>query len=430
MVLGLTVSCNDHDIVDANYPEPEVYLPLARSGIYVVNDTTKSDNPISRYIIDVENNKLLIPIGIYRSGVNNKGNVTVELGTDGDTIRKLISEGDVFDPKFNDPEILSEENYFLPASVTIKDGNDYAMFNLEIDLPFIQNNLGKRYALAVAITASSNAVSEKYNTAIIDFNTRFVGAIPKFSCRATKEDPKSVVFTNLTTYALSYEWDFGNGQKSTESNPTPQTYPTVGTYQVSLTAKGIDGKQNKYTQNLVIWDVITNNYIKNPGDPFRRAGVITTGRTDVIADWSYTSNVLSTVSGGVDIGGWQGDGSGVMDFYANASTRPDGLQNAKIYQSFELEAGYYQFGFTQYSITGVSNCFAVVSLGTELPDIENINSDARVLGKFNWTETDNLGDDKQGVEFQLDSKQIITVGFVITNEVRGRLKIRSVSLAK
>lgn len=45
----------------------------------------------------------------------------------------------------------------------------------------------------------------------------------------------SVQFNNQSTNATAYQWDFGNGQTSTDPNPTA-TYPTPGDYTVSLTA--------------------------------------------------------------------------------------------------------------------------------------------------------------------------------------------------
>ena len=47
--------------------------------------------------------------------------------------------------------------------------------------------------------------------------------------------PVTINFTNTSTgpETLSYLWDFGNGQTSTEKNPTP-VYTTVGTYPVTL----------------------------------------------------------------------------------------------------------------------------------------------------------------------------------------------------
>jgi len=47
-------------------------------------------------------------------------------------------------------------------------------------------------------------------------------------------------FTNLSTNMNSCSWDFGDGSKSTATNPQ-HTYAAPGTYQVRLTVFGNDG---------------------------------------------------------------------------------------------------------------------------------------------------------------------------------------------
>ncbi len=47
-------------------------------------------------------------------------------------------------------------------------------------------------------------------------------------------------FTNLSTYGVSYEWNFGDGTTSNEFNPT-HVYYTSGTYNVTLTVTGPGG---------------------------------------------------------------------------------------------------------------------------------------------------------------------------------------------
>ena len=46
-----------------------------------------------------------------------------------------------------------------------------------------------------------------------------------------------VKFTNLSTNAKSYRWDFGDGSRSTEESPT-HNYPHPGIYRVTLVADG------------------------------------------------------------------------------------------------------------------------------------------------------------------------------------------------
>ena len=57
-------------------------------------------------------------------------------------------------------------------------------------------------------------------------------------------------FTNSSSNATSYEWDFGDGSTSTEENPT-HTYATNGTYEVTLTATN-DCGPSSVTQNVTI----------------------------------------------------------------------------------------------------------------------------------------------------------------------------------
>jgi PKD repeat protein len=53
-----------------------------------------------------------------------------------------------------------------------------------------------------------------------------------------------VKFTNATTYASGWKWDFGDGAASTEHSPT-HTYYLPGTYTVKLTAAGPGGSVSK-----------------------------------------------------------------------------------------------------------------------------------------------------------------------------------------
>ena len=50
-----------------------------------------------------------------------------------------------------------------------------------------------------------------------------------------------VIFTNNSTGAVSYTWDFGNGQTSTQATPDPVFYTTPGTYRVMLIATSAGG---------------------------------------------------------------------------------------------------------------------------------------------------------------------------------------------
>jgi PKD repeat protein len=62
--------------------------------------------------------------------------------------------------------------------------------------------------------------------------------------------PLAVTFTNSSTNATSYSWDFGDGGTSTAQNPA-HTYTTAGIYTVELTATGSGGTNSK-TGNITV----------------------------------------------------------------------------------------------------------------------------------------------------------------------------------
>lgn len=77
---------------------------------------------------------------------------------------------------------------------------------------------------------------------------------------------KQVAFTALTHSATAWNWDFGDGQSSTEENPV-HVYSSGGYYQAILTASDANGNTASDTVNLAL-DLSTINYLTgNPTDP-------------------------------------------------------------------------------------------------------------------------------------------------------------------
>ena len=58
-------------------------------------------------------------------------------------------------------------------------------------------------------------------------------------------------FSNQSVSATSYFWDFGNGETSTDLEPST-TYPGEGTYTVSLTAKDNLNVESTFTQEIMV----------------------------------------------------------------------------------------------------------------------------------------------------------------------------------
>ncbi len=64
--------------------------------------------------------------------------------------------------------------------------------------------------------------------------------------------PVSVTFTNSSTGASTYSWNFGNGQTSTSASPPNQTYTTAGTYNVQLIVTTSFGCKDTLIDPIVI----------------------------------------------------------------------------------------------------------------------------------------------------------------------------------
>lgn len=84
--------------------------------------------------------------------------------------------------------------------------------------------------------------------------------------------PCKITFTNKTTGATTYNWDFGNGQSSTSTNPSV-IYSTGGTYNITLTATGPGGTE-KLSKSISIQNPPTKfklNSIKLTNFPTTRS---------------------------------------------------------------------------------------------------------------------------------------------------------------
>jgi PKD repeat protein len=96
--------------------------------------------------------------------------------------------------------------------------------------------------------------------------------------------PLTVVFTNLSTGATNYAWDFGDGNVSVATDPT-NTYTNAGSFSVTLTATGPGG-----TNALTLTNYITVTNI--PAPPVIAA--FTAGPTSGIAPLTVIFTNLST----------------------------------------------------------------------------------------------------------------------------------------
>ena len=432
LLVILLHACEYKDIYDAGseYPVDKVYIAgTYESIIYKVDQIVETENAPFRYKIDVENNKVLIPLGVCRSSVWSNNDVSVELGIDNDTIPALIDSEELVGEDGTIPEILPADKYRLDTEIHIAKGEDLGQLNLTVDIPFLLDNLDKRYVLGIRILNSNAEINEKMSLIVVDITAGFIEPQPDFTFEMDEKKPFEVSFSNKSVFCLDYEWDFDDGSSTVnEKEPQKHVFPGVGIYNVKLTSKGTRGNLVTKEKVVHIWEDITDIYIKNGGNPFQKAGLVY-GHGDCLKDWTCTENVLSTYNSSkkIYVGGYQGDNGGVMDFYANKATT-GALENAKIYQTTDLPEGAYYAAFVPFSFVGKNNCYFVVAKGVELPDIDDVESNPNVIAYLHWDETIEIT--KQGMEFEVLASGPVTIGFVVSNDEGGRVKIKSVSLAK
>ena len=101
----------------------------------------------------------------------------------------------------------------------------------------------------ISLTTTGNGLTNTVSHSISIVMT------PPTSCFTTQfssyEINESVTFSNCSQNAVSYNWDFGDGNTSTATNPT-HTYPNEGNYTIQLTSTANNGLTNTISKSLSI----------------------------------------------------------------------------------------------------------------------------------------------------------------------------------
>lgn len=93
-------SCTHEEYVDVEYPAQQIYMPAANvgdDGIYLIDDVPSASlseevpgNPY-RFKVDMKTYDFIVPLAVYRSGIEAGGTLNINLRVNNDTIQKLIN---------------------------------------------------------------------------------------------------------------------------------------------------------------------------------------------------------------------------------------------------------------------------------------------------------------------------------------------------
>lgn len=140
------------------------------------------------------------------------------------------------------------------ASVTVNDVSEPATY-LEQQLSFnsADNN-------TVAIYFFNGPVEARLDNFTIEVGAE--GSVPPsagFNLEQSESNYLEYAFTNASTNATSYEWDFGDGNMSTEESPT-HIYAAAAEYTVTLTATSDVGLSTSLSKTINILAPVTAGF--------------------------------------------------------------------------------------------------------------------------------------------------------------------------
>jgi hypothetical protein len=245
-------SCEDGiPIVDVDYFDEVIYMPAALHNPYMINEVPqrRGDSPTPgtpiRYKVYNDDNRFDVLLAAYRSGVHSRGSFPVNITVRTDTIQSLIDNG-----TFSGLEILPADMFTIPGSVTMKNGEDLAKFELMVDLGFLRDSYpDKIYGIGIEISSPDRETNPDLATTIIIIDTRFIKPTAGFTYSVTGD---IVTFNNTSKYAMEYSWNFGDGSALSNMDAPSHTYVSSGTYLVSLTAQGITGSLDEDVSTVSI----------------------------------------------------------------------------------------------------------------------------------------------------------------------------------
>lgn len=123
----------------------------------------------------------------------------------------------------------------------------------------------------------------------------------------------TVSFTNQSSNAISYSWDFGDNTPSCFESSPSHTYSQTGSYNVTLTVKSKTGNTDKFSQSISLIpnasETPTANFSYSPLKPYEKQRITLTNNSTKASSylWDFGNNKTSTEKApslSMDAGTW------------------------------------------------------------------------------------------------------------------------------
>ncbi|MGN6509381.1 MAG: hypothetical protein ACTHLD_07955 [Chitinophaga sp.] len=149
---GLLAAGCEKDDKNTAFGETVLYMPQATVGASY-NVPSGADEATRNYKLDEASGKIKVILGVYRSGLGRDGAITVQVGTDADTVQKMITSGTL---DAGAHLLMPAAAYSLPDAVNLPAGEGSVPFYLDLDAAELKNYPGKILALAVNISGDNS----------------------------------------------------------------------------------------------------------------------------------------------------------------------------------------------------------------------------------------------------------------------------------
>ncbi len=160
-----TFSACEKDISEQAIGIENVYIPQAISASTSDNNYAVPGNinygAALNFKDDITANKVLVYLGVSKSGKQDTQPFTVDLSSRADTINTLITKGASF-------VLLPSTAYTIPTNVSVAAGQTTVNFNMVIDKPILKTYAGKKVAACITLSNPSKySLNDKAKKVII-----------------------------------------------------------------------------------------------------------------------------------------------------------------------------------------------------------------------------------------------------------------------